>query len=272
VLVLGIDLAWATKRKQQAETGVAALAPDGTVVDAGWTVGIGETIDWIQSFGDQDLLAFVDAPLIVTNPAKTQRACEKQVGQGYGRWKVSCNSTNIDSPNLGGIELLRELFDRDWRYDDGFAGPPSSGRVVSECYPYTALVGVAELGYEVERPLYKRKPRGLRVAEWRPMRARNCDELISRLVSLQTADPPLRLESNSITHSLLTSASPIAERDYKHREDLIDALLCAWSGQLWLRHGFARSQVLGLEGPEDDWCASIIAPTREVQRRGPTPL
>ncbi len=43
-----------------------------------------------------------------------------------------------------------------WRYDDGRDGPPTVGRVVSECYPYTAIVGAEELRFDVERPQYKR--------------------------------------------------------------------------------------------------------------------
>ncbi len=41
------------------------------------------------------------------------------------------------------------------------AGPPSGGRVLSETYPYATLVGTPELGYDTERPRYKRKPTGL---------------------------------------------------------------------------------------------------------------
>jgi hypothetical protein len=37
-------------------------------------------------------------------------------------------------------------------------GPASASRTVSACYPYTALVGAEELGYDDERPKYKRKP------------------------------------------------------------------------------------------------------------------
>lgn len=31
------------------------------------------------------------------------------------------------------------------RYDDGLDGPPTQDRVVSQCYPYTAIVGAPEL-------------------------------------------------------------------------------------------------------------------------------
>jgi predicted RNase H-like nuclease len=60
---------------------------------------------------------------------------------------------------------------------------------------------------------------------------------------------------------------------YKHREDLIDALLCAWTAALCARHGPARCQVLGLPagdaaaGPASWPAATIIVPARPEQRR-----
>lgn len=104
-------------------------------------------MDWIESrTGEDSALVLVDAPLVVDNVAG-QRACETQVGQRYGRWKVSANTTNTGSARLAGVDLRRELGAAGWRYSDGVAGPPLDGRVFSECYPYTTPVGVAELGY-----------------------------------------------------------------------------------------------------------------------------
>jgi predicted RNase H-like nuclease len=267
---LGVDLAWSEGRdgRPPNESGVAVLDLAGRVLDAGWTRGIAETVEWIESrAGTESALLFVDAPLVVSNPTG-QRPCETQVGQRYGRWKVGANTTNKLSPRLAGMALRRRLEDAGWRYSDGFAGPPTDGQVISECYPYTTLVGAVELGYDVERPRYKRKPPPLRTAEWRPMRATTCDELIRRLVGLEKADPPLLLGSHPETQKLVEEPSPIKEREYKHREDLIDALLCAWTAVLWARHGPARCQILGQQG----LCscspyATIVAPARPEQRR-----
>ena len=105
--------------------------------------------------------------------------------QRYGKWKVSANSTNLDSPRLGGVALRQALEERGFRYDDGIDGPPESGRVVSECYPYTTIVGYEPFGYD-ERPLYKRSPKRMRVAEFRPIRAQACDDLIGRTADFPT--------------------------------------------------------------------------------------
>lgn len=81
--------------------------------------------------------------------------------------------------------------------------------MISECYPYTTLVGVAELGYDRERPRYKRKPRALPTAQWRPERAANCDDLIHRLATLEHTDPPLRLRSHPATHNLVKQQAAV---------------------------------------------------------------
>ena len=131
-------------------------------------------------------------------------------------------------------------------------------------------VGAEELGYDTERPLYKRKPKGLRVAAWRPIRAQNCDVLVARLADLRHATPSLNLRSHPLTAQLIDEQSPLADGEYKHREDLIDACLAAWTALLWVHRGADRCQVLGDSDPLFDDSgrrATIIAPARPAQRR-----
>ncbi|MDQ1035025.1 putative RNase H-like nuclease [Streptomyces sp. V3I8] len=265
---IGIDLAWAQGGVRRAnETGVAAVDGCGAVVDCGWTRGLDETVEWLTgAAAGGSALVFVDAPLVVDNPAG-QRTCERQVGQRYGRWKVSANSTNQGSPRLAGVLLRERLREAGWTYDDGREGPPEGGRVLSECYPYTTLVGAAELGYDLERPTYKRRPARVPAADWRAVRAQACDLVIARMAGLATADPPLLLSSHPVSRRLTEEPSPRRAADYKHREDLIDALLCAWTAALWSRHGHARCQVLGAGGPAPrGFAPTIVAPARPEQR------
>jgi predicted RNase H-like nuclease len=261
-LFIGVDLAWAESGgRAPNETGVAALDASGRVVDCGWTLGVEDTVRWIgEVSGQAGALVFVDAPLVVDNETG-QRACETEVGRRYGRWKVSANSTNLLSPRRAGVVLLDRLEQLGWEYDHGLGGPPTGGQVVSECYPYTTLVGAEEFGHPAERPAYKRKPRSLPTAGWRPIRAAACDRVIRAVAGLETADPPLLLRSHPESARLLDEHSPLGNAAYKHREDLLDALLCAWTAALWARHGFGRCQVLG--APEGRGrAATIIAPTR----------
>jgi predicted RNase H-like nuclease len=271
---IGVDLAWREGSADLVanETGVAVIDRDGQILDAGWTRGVEQTIGWaVSAAGDGDAVLFADAPLVVANETG-QRLCETQVGQRYGRWMVSANTTNIHSPRLAGVQFLRLAGLSGWQYSDGSGGPPDCGRFVSETYPYATLVGAAELGYDTERPRYKRKPPRLPAAQWRAVRAANCDTLIERLGQLADADPPLPLQSHPVTKDLAEQPSPVSDAAYKHREDLIDALLCAWTASLWTRHGFDRCQVLGLPtNPTGDPAATMIVPARPEQRLQPLP-
>jgi predicted RNase H-like nuclease len=270
VRFLGVDLAWGegTALRPANRSGAVTLEQDGTISDAGWTVGLDKTLAWIRRHGDAaDVLLFVDAPLVVANPSG-QRRCERQVGQRYGRFKVSANSTNLASPRKAGVHL-REALQRDgWRYDAGIAGPPETGRVISECYPYTTIVGAAELGYDEERPPYKRAARGMAASEAWARRTAACDGLIARVAALRDQDPPIDLRSHPATRNLIDIPSPASAGAYKQREDLLDASLCAWTAALWHRHGLSRCQVLGADDTPDQGgrIATIIAPARDEQR------
>lgn len=210
---LGIDLAWGEGAEDRPAnySGVVALDASGEILEAGWTIGLEDTQAWIERHAPDDALLFVDAPLVITNLTR-QRLADKHVGQRYGRWWVSANSVNLGSPRQAGVRLRERLEAAGWSYSDGREGPPSSGRALSECYPYTTIVGAVELGYEDKRPAYKRKPKGMRAAEFFPIRTAACDELIRRVAGLVTADPPMDLTSHPRTRALVAEPSPRSRR------------------------------------------------------------
>ncbi|QEC46398.1 DUF429 domain-containing protein [Baekduia soli] len=266
---LGVDLAWGegTDNKPANQSGVVALDMQGAILDAGWTTGVDETLGWVSSQAADDALLFVDAPLMVDNPSG-QRIAERQVGQRYGRWWVSANSTNLASARQAGVHLRQRLEHLGWRYEDGRAGPPSAGRVVSECFPYTTIVGVEELGYEERRPAYKRAKKGMPAAQAWVIRTSACDELIARVALLRDHEVPMDLASHQTTRRLIETPSPDRASEYKRREDLLDAAICAWTAALWHQKGTDRCQVLGVEdgAPTDRQIPTIIAPARASQR------
>jgi predicted RNase H-like nuclease len=271
---VGVDLAWAegSERRPANETGLCEIDATGRILRAGWARGIDAVAAWVLDADDGAGAAIaVDAPLVVPN-ATGMRESEKLVGRAYGRWKVSANASNQALGWLGGLTL------RDRLEAAGFvvsSTPPeraSEARVMFECYPYTTLVGVEELGYDVERPRYKRLDRSLAPTEARAARAVATDELVRRLSGLESADPPLLFDSHPLTRQLLETPAPLAGPAHKHREDLVDAVICAWTASFWWRHGLARVQVLGevpLEGEPQDPAgrpATIVAPARPSQR------
>jgi predicted RNase H-like nuclease len=105
---LGVDLAWREDRGDLPanETGVAVIDLGGQVLDVGWTLAActRPSPGANDAAGHSDALMFVDASLVVRNESG-QRLCETQVGQRYGRRKVSANTTNSQSPRLAGVRL-----------------------------------------------------------------------------------------------------------------------------------------------------------------------
>ncbi|OEI70133.1 DUF429 domain-containing protein [Curtobacterium sp. ER1/6] len=271
---LGVDLAWGlgSERKPANETGLVAMDADGAITDAGWARGVDAVTDWIaEHLGPRTLVA-VDASLVVTNPTGIREA-ERQVGQRYGRWKVAANPTNLASAASAGARLLDRLTDLGVGYVSDTAGMHArTGPAAFECYPYTTLVGVEELGYDVERPRYKRLDPKVPAAEARAARAAAFDDLVHRLRTTPL-DPPLSLDSHPLTAEL-ADPSVLHGPTHKHREDLLDGALCAWTAAFWERHGDRRVQVLGGDpalpsDPVDDAGRKpvVVAPARPSQRR-----
>lgn len=267
---LGVDLAWAegSPAKPANESGLACIDEHGRVLDAGWARGTEAVLEWIDSVWEPGAVLAVDAPLVVNNPSG-MRLCERETGRRYGRWSVSANASNLARPWQAGVSIRQRLEAAGWTYTDGLSPVDPNSASFFECYPYTTLVGAVELGYTDKRPRYKRMGTSLPPADRRVARAAVCDDLIQRLWRLESADPPLRLASHPVTDALVTASSPLIDRAYKHREDLIDAVLAAWTASLWWHHGTERSQVLGAAdtaSPEGHR-ATIIAPARPEQRR-----
>ncbi|QWS34877.1 DUF429 domain-containing protein [Curtobacterium aetherium] len=270
---LGVDLAWGlgTERRAPNETGLAALDTDGRVLDAGWARGVDDVTTWIaEHLGPRTLIA-VDASLVVTNPTGIREA-ERQVGQRYGRWKVAANPTNAASAASAGTQLLGRLSALGVTYvSDTASMRDRTGPAVFECYPYTTLVGVEEFGYDDERPRYKRLDTSVPPAVARQRRAVAFDDLVQR-IRTTPLDPPLGLDGHPATRELATP-SVLHGPTHKHREDLLDGVLCAWTAAFWERHGDGRVQVLGSDPgfPSDAPDAAgrrpvVVAPARPSQR------
>ena len=267
---LGIDLAWGegTDARPAKETGLVLLDEYGTILEAGWARGINDVLEWIEANALPGDVIGIDAPLVVTNETG-MRECEREVAQRYGPWKVYANPSNLSREWFGGITLRVRLEALGYLYTDGTTPVDASDISFFECYPYTTLVGVEHLGYDYQRPRYKRFNLALPLEERRPFRMSECDELIRRLAQLDSYDPPLDLASHPLTSALITEPSPSKDIAYKHREDLLDAAICAWTAAIWTRHGLERSQLLGADDAPDlhGRRPVIIAPTRPEQRK-----
>lgn len=150
---IGIDLAWGEGTAAQAanETGLAVINESGTVLGAGRARGIPAVADWIAETAEPGSVLAIDAPLVIHNETG-MRLCQCQTGMGYGRWKVSANASNTVMGWQGGIALRNRLEEMGFVYIDGTARPHPLERTFFECYPFTTIVGMEELGYDNERP------------------------------------------------------------------------------------------------------------------------
>lgn len=265
---LGVDLAWGSgsARRPANETGLAAIDDRGVVLAAGWARGVDEVAEWVAYLAEPGMVVAIDAPLVVHNQTG-QRRCETEVGQRYMHpWKVAANSSNLAKSDLAGVALRVQLERAGIAYVDGLSPHDGLASVMFECYPYTTIVGAEDLGYDV-RPQYKRPARGMAPELRRAHRARECDDLIARMRRLAAASTPLLLDSHPITRELL-EPSPLDDRAYKHREDLLDATLAAWTAAVWAREP-GRTQVLGATDAPDvqGRRPTIVALAKPAQRR-----
>jgi hypothetical protein len=201
---LGVDLAWrdSTPERPANETGLAVVEADGTVLDAGWARGVDAVEEWVLRWATPGSVVAIDAPVLVPN-ATGMRASEREVSRSYGRWHVAANASSASLPWLGGRDLGERLERAGLVLDDGVRPVPEGRSSYFECYPYTTLVGAAELGYDERRPRYKRPDTTLPREARREARAAACDDLLRRLDSLATATPALRLRSHPVSRLLL---------------------------------------------------------------------
>ena len=117
-------------------------------------------------------------------------------------------------PALAGVVAGGAARRRDgWRCADGRDGPPAARPWLYESFPYTTLVGAA--GARL-RPSSGRSTSASRAtsppAEFRALRAANCDELDPADRRLRDADPPIDLRSHPVTATLLDEPTPLVDR------------------------------------------------------------
>ncbi len=246
---IGIDLAWAPKNG----TGVAVLVPRGRgrlAVAAAEVVRTDQEIaSLVAAHLARTTVITVDAPLVIPN-ATGMRECDKQTHVLFGRHHTGCYPANRGNMGryTGGVPRGEALGGHLERL--GFHWPPGAlpeppldgGRWLFECYPHPAQVVLFGLATTLK---YKRKRQG-----WTQARAefrrylRHCLELRSPSIAF----PPallLRLDVRSMVGAA-----------YKQREDMLDAIFCAYLAALMPQ---GRLHMLGQ--PEE---GSIIVPRRQL--------
>lgn len=220
---IGLDLAWSARN------------PSGGVV-LGWDGGRAWPLAWSSALRDDaEVLAFVlngtdgegalvavDAPLVVPNERGT-RGCDRALSAAYRRAEAGAYPANRSrlGPVVRGEALLAQLqahgFTQGPRVERGRAV-----RQVVEVYPHAAAVELFGLPRTLK---YKARPG--RTLEFRWGEHERLKELLSTLSRRTPA-----LDAASLLHGLRIHGE--RGRRLKAAEDLLDALLCAYTAlHLW---------------------------------------
>ena len=234
---VGIDLAWSPRNP----SGGAVLSADGRLLQCTSTLGgDNEVLDLIASAipaGTPGLVA-IDAPLAVPNQTGT-RPCDRQVASIFGRFQAApypANRRNL--ARYGGLRaeaITQRLRFLGFRHDPDLARQTATRQVV-EVFPHPATVSL----FRLERTLkYK-----ARTGRDYPFRWRELTRLRDHLVALASADPPLFLPADVAGMAIEGQRG----QAFKKAEDLLDAVVCAYSALYAWHHGPRGCAVYGNAG------------------------
>jgi histidinol-phosphate phosphatase family protein len=172
-------------------------------------------------------LVAIDAPLSVPNETGS-RDCDRQVASAFGRFEAPpypANRKNL--ARYGGLRaeaICERLQHLGFRQDPHLQAKQPVRKVI-EVFPHPATVSL----FDLERTLrYKARASRDYAFRWREL-----SSLRDHLVSLTHADPPLYLPSEIASMPI----DGMRGRKFKEAEDLLDALVCAYSALYSWYHG-----------------------------------
>ncbi len=206
---LGLDLAWSARNP----SGLAAIDERGRVVDARGDLRTdAEILAWVRAHLAPTAFIGIDMPTIVRNGSGARR-CELELRAEFGRFHAGPHPANlVRFPGGGRAAALLTHLQADGVQERLDVGPRRRGRFAFEVFPHPAHVRLFGLPRIFK---YKKKP------------SRSWPEALSEfrryrraLGSLAAADPPLRLGRRF--------PAPRGTPGYKRREDILDAVSCAY--------------------------------------------
>lgn len=234
---VGIDLAWGSR----ARTGLAVAAPDGRLLASCSAQSDDDIVEFVRRHASGDVVAAIDAPLIVRNPTG-RRTCEAQVQREFGRRGAGPYPANLANPVFAagtrGARLCAAL-DIDLRIDS------DAGRRAVEVYPHPAMVVL----FDIDRVIPYKNKSGRTLASLHAAFARLMVLMESRLGDLQLTTSSRWAELREVA----ASASRKVELD--RIEDEVDAIFCAHLAHRWHRDGRVGNDVFG-----DDAGGAIVVP------------
>ncbi|RNI23984.1 DUF429 domain-containing protein [Flexivirga caeni] len=210
---VGIDLAWGERNP----TGVAVLDGTGALRQVVAVRTDDEIAAIVQAAAPGDLVAGIDAPLIVANETGS-RPAEQALGKDFAAYEAGAHPSNLANPAFAAgtrgarVAVLLGL---------DIAPDSRASRRALEVYPHPATVALFRLGQTLK---YKNKP-GRDVEQLRGEML----TLIRLLESLESAKPALRLKQSAQWQGLVDTVQGATRKaQLRSAEDPIDAIICAY--------------------------------------------
>jgi predicted RNase H-like nuclease len=228
--IVGVDLAWGARN----DSGLCVIE-DGRVLASACLRTDDEIEAWIRRWWTDDVLVAFDAPLIVRN-ATGRRPCEGVCASAFAAEHAGPYPANLSvlRHDVRAARLAQRLgLDT---APDAFRRRPM--RAAIEVFPHPALVVFLN---RAERLPYKAK-------QGRALTVRHgaMDELITGLLALKRADPPLDVTTSEAWPLLAAAwAARPAGAALKRLEDELDAHVCAYIGMYHLAWAGKRSLTVG---------------------------
>ena len=245
---VGIDLAWSPRNP----SGGVVLSASGRVLASTSALGSdAEVLDFVTQAlpGRAPGIVAIDAPLAVPNETGA-RPCDRQVASTFGRYHAApypANRRNLSQ--YGGLraEAIRQRLESLRFRHNPKIEHLDDRRLVVEVFPHPATVSL----FQLDRTL-KYKARATRPYE---LRWREMARLRDHLVSLRDSTPPLHLTRELASLSI----EGLRGRRMKAVEDLLDALVCAYTALYAWHHGPRGYGIYGISAE-----GSILVPMTPV--------
>ncbi|MFN0095287.1 MAG: DUF429 domain-containing protein [Dehalococcoidia bacterium] len=238
-LIAGVDLAWTSHH----DSGLCLVELNGAgevrLIELAATRVLPEALAETLA-GQRDLVAAIDAPLIIG----PNRTAERELGRRFGKYKASAHSANeallVGSGRDAGPRLARGLVARGVSLDPTLITPQAAGRFAFESYPHAQHVVLFRLDQRIP---YKRK-KGRDTAFIREQ-LRVFQAHLGRALG---AEWPALAGLDAVQRVLAPGAPEARGTALKALEDQLDALTCVLAAYLAWRDGLTAADVLGGPG------------------------
>ncbi|MGD8623219.1 MAG: HAD-IIIA family hydrolase [Anaerolineae bacterium] len=223
---VGIDLAWSPRNR----SGGAILSADGRLLEARGSLGDdGEVVAFISQAlppGKPGVVA-IDAPLAVPNETGG-RPCDREVAAVFGRFEAGPYPANRQNlARYGGLrgEAIRQQLGALGFSHNAHLARAAPTRQVIEVFPHPATVSL----FNLERTLKYKARQGRDYAQrWQAL-----GRLRDHLAGLAVAEPALQPAPEIAGIEIEGRRG----KRFKEVEDLLDAVVCAYSALYAWTHG-----------------------------------